>query len=669
MCGICGVWRGEGSDAVRAMLGALHHRGPDDSGMLADENVVLGMTRLAILDTTSGGHQPMVTPNGEIAIVYNGELYNFREERCLLEKHGYRFRSTSDTEVVLYMYEHYGDDFLLRMRGMFALAVYDKRQGPGRERLLLARDQMGIKPLLYARVGGRMVFASEIKALLASGLVGRELDPVSLRMLLAHGSVYQPRTMLRGVQMLLPAHRLIVEGDCEPRVERYWSLGLDRRSGLRARSYDEQVEELSSVLEESVRLQMVADVPIGAFLSGGLDSSLLVALMMEQVGGQRLKTFSVGFEAEGGDIDETDDAERTARFLGTDHTRVLVRGEDVRERIGSIARGLDQPSVDGVNSYFVSLAARQSVTVAISGTGADELFAGYPWFGLMLLDEVRRGKESWKSLAESLLASVALFPGFDPFLERRGGELLTFARSRAGFLPRYNSTYQVFGTGGTARILSLDLRESADSRQPAHNDLDAIDELRGGSVLERVTGLCLRGYTTNQLLRDIDAVSMSHSLEVRVPYLDPVVADAALSLPDSAKLSTLPNARLGAGSYRQSGIKRILQDIAKPRLMDGFDMLTKRGFGMPFASWMKGPLKDVLHDSLSEERVRRRGLLEPGAVADVKLRFAAGSQDWSRPWLLMILELWLQEVLDRPADSVAHTAGPSFGIIDHHAVV
>jgi asparagine synthase (glutamine-hydrolysing) len=669
MCGICGVWKGEGRDAVRAMLGAMHHRGPDDSGVLEDDNVVLGMTRLAILDTSSGGHQPMLTPNGQIAIVYNGELYNFRDERSLLEQHGYDFRSNCDTEVVLHMYEHYGDDFLLRMRGMFALAVYDKRQGPGRERLLLARDQMGIKPLLYALAGRRIVFGSEMKAMLASGLVEREVDPVSLRMLLAHGSVYQPRTMLRGVQMLLPAHRLIMEGDREPRVERYWSLGLDRHPGLRARSYEEQVEELTVVLEESVRLQMVSDVPIGAFLSGGLDSSLLVALMIEQVGGNRLKTFSVGFEAEGSAIDETDEADRTARFLGTDHTRVLVTGEDVRDRIGNIARALDQPSVDGVNSYFVSLAARQAVTVAISGTGGDELFAGYPWFGLMLLDEVSRRKGTWKSFAESLLASVAKFPVFDPILERRGGELLCFARSRVGFLPRYNSTYQVFGTGGAARVLSLDLRGSAGSRQPAHNDLDAVDELPGGSVLERVTGLCLRGYTTNQLLRDIDAVSMAHSLEVRVPYLDPVVADAALSLPNSAKLATPPNARFGAGSYRQSGIKRILQDIARPRLPEGFDMLTKRGFGMPFARWLNGPLNEVLQDSLSEERVRRRGLLDPSAVAAVKLKFTAGSQDWLRPWLLMMLELWHQEVLDRPADSFAHAAGPGFGMIGHHAVV
>ena len=296
MCGICGIWGG-GDDraAVGAMVAAMQHRGPDDRGVAADGPVTLGMTRLAIIDTSVGGHQPMHTPDGLISVVYNGELYNFREERRLLEQKGCRFRSTSDTEVLLRMYEHYGDDFLLRMRGIFALAVYDRRRGPGRERLLVARDQMGVKPLLYARAGDRLVFASELKALLASGLVRAEVDPVALRLLLTYGSVYQPRTILRGVRMLLPAHRMIVERGRE-RVERYWSLGVDRHEGLRGRPYEEIVEELAGVLEESVRLQMVSDVPLGAFLSGGIDSSLLVALMARQASGHRVKTFSVGFE-------------------------------------------------------------------------------------------------------------------------------------------------------------------------------------------------------------------------------------------------------------------------------------------------------------------------------------------------------------------------------------
>jgi asparagine synthase (glutamine-hydrolysing) len=653
MCGICGIWGTNDREAtgnnVAAMVRALHHRGPDDRGVLADDRAVLGMTRLAIIDTTAGGHQPMTSPDGQIAIVYNGELYNFRAERSLLEKRGHTFRSTSDTEVVLRMYEHYGDDFLTRLRGMFALAIYDKRRGPGRERLLLARDQMGIKPLLYARVGDALIFASEIKALLASGLVQPEVDPVALRLLLTHGAIVQPRTILRGVEMLLPAHRLVVEAGGAERVERYWSLGLDRCSGLRVRSYEEQVEEVASALEESVRLQMVSDVPLGAFLSGGVDSSLLVALMARQTSDHRVRTFSVGFEAEGEDIDETDDAERTARHLGTDHSRVVVRSEDVRDRISQIASGLDQPTVDGVNSYFVSMAARRGVTVAISGTGGDELFAGYPWFGQMVFDELRRQGTPWRSLAKSMIASVARRPALDSLVPRRGGYRFGRLREDASFLTRYYATNPIFESAWTARLLSPGLRDAAQAGRSAHHDLSPIDELPQGSVLERVTGVCLRGYTTNQLLRDIDAASMAHSLEVRVPYLDPVIADLALSLPDSAKMTAPPDSWTdNARSYREAGTKRVLLDVAKDFLPAGFDTKIKRGFGMPFNSWLKGPLKEIFFETLSETTVNARGLLNAPLVAGVKEQFLAGTIAWPQPWLLMMIELWAREVLDRP---------------------
>lgn len=651
MCGICGIWGSEGREAVGAMVGAMYHRGPDDGGVHVDDRAALGMTRLAIIDTTSGGHQPMLSEDGQLAVVYNGELYNFRDERRLLEARGHRFRSTSDTEVVLRMYEQYGDDFLKRMRGMFALAIYDRRRGEGRERLVLARDQMGIKPLLYAHAGDRLVFASEIKALLASGLVEPEIDPVSLRLLLTYGSVYQPRTILRGVQMLLPAHRMIVEAGRE-RIERYWSLDIDRSTGLRHRPYEEQVDELACALEESVRLQMVSDVPLGAFLSGGVDSSLLVALMARHSGSHRVKTFSVGFDAEGENIDETGDAERTARFIGTDHTRVLVNGRDVRERISHIAYGLDQPSVDGVNSYFVSLAARQAVTVAISGTGGDELFAGYPWFARMVLEEAYRASEPpFKSAAKTLLASFARQRIFDQFLDGRGGNHVGRVRSSAGFATNYAKVYNIFGVSGAAHLLSPQLRRVAQAGRSPHYDLSPIDELSHGSTIERVTGLCLRGYTTNQLLRDIDAASMSHSLEVRVPFLDPVVADVALSLPDSAKTGT--GDPFMTRSYREAGTKRILLDIGKNLLPEGFDIKPKRGFGMPFDSWLRVPLLDVLLDTLSEDATKRRGLLNTQEVASVRDGFLNGELPWVQPWLLMMLELWSREVLNRPPDKFA----------------
>lgn len=631
------------------MAAAMRHRGPDDRGILVRADATLGMTRLAIIDTTSGGHQPMETPDGLISIVYNGELYNFHSERELLNSKGYQFVSSSDTEVVLKMYEHYGDDFLLRMRGMFALAIHDRRRGPGRERLLLARDQMGIKPLLYAHVDGRLVFASEIKALLASGLIKPEIDEVSLRLLLTYGSVSQPRTILRGVWALLPAHLMIVENGHE-RIERYWSLRADQNKHLRELPYEEQIEEVARALEESVRLQMISDVPLGAFLSGGIDSSLLVAMMARQVTGERVKTFSVGFEAEGRAIDETDDAERTAYFIGTDHSRVVVSGKEVRDRICHIASALDQPSVDGVNSYFVSLAARRAVTVAISGTGGDELFAGYPSFIKMKLETQGNGHAQWLGSMRSKLSDVANQPLFDRLVYLRGVWRIARLREES-FLSKYGSINTIFHTNSATELIAPRLREPAQAGRSYHQDCCDIDELPTAGVIERTSALCLRGYTNNQLLRDIDAVSMSHSLEVRVPYLDPVIADIALSLPDQAKLADLSDfssfGEAVAASYRATGAKRILLDIGKKFLPADFDLTPKRGFGMPFGDWLRGPLRDVLEDTLSVGATKQRGLLDPAAVTAVKNDFQNSSGAWYKPWVLMMLELWSREVLDR----------------------
>lgn len=645
MCGICGVWGNSDPRVTNAMVEAMYHRGPDDRGVYNDERVSLGMTRLAIIDTSFAGHQPMRNPEGTVYLVYNGETYNFREERALLESKGHKFSSSSDTEVVLRMYEEYGDDFLQRMRGMFALAIYDRRGGPGRERLLLARDHFGIKPLLYAHRGGRLVFASEIKALLASGLIDSEIDPVALRLLLTYGSVYQPRTILKDVRMLPPAHRMIVDRQGE-RIERYWSLSTTRRADLQTLAYPELVEELADVLQESVRLQMVSDVPLGAFLSGGVDSSLLVA-MMARAAGDRIKTFSVGFGEEGAEFDETDEAERTARLLGTDHTRVHVSGEDVRDEIQMIVRGLDQPSVDGVNTYFVSKAARQAVTVAISGNGGDELFAGYPWFIFMSQDEARRNSRPLQAAARAFAAALARQSVFDPLLAAgRSGQILSRLRGLAGFTTRYGNTFQIFGARGAARLVSPELRAAAQSGRWINRDLDLIDEVPEGSTIQRVTALCLRGYNSNQLLRDTDAVSMIHSLEVRVPFLDPFVADVALALPDEAKLGNVSGASNGQPTYRSTGAKRILLGVGKGLLPDNFDLQPKRGFAMPFDAWLRGPMRELFLETTSEQSVRARGLLSPQAVSEVRESVSAGNFVWTQPWLLMIVELWCREVHD-----------------------
>jgi len=641
MCGICGIWNNPDRSALEKMVTAMYHRGPDDRGFFNDDCVSLGMARLAVIDLNPTGRQPMSNPEKTIWIVYNGEVYNFQSERENLQNLGYRFISSSDTEVILYLYQHYGDEFLLRLRGMFALAIYDKRKGVGRERLLLARDHLGIKPLLYAEVGNRLIFASEIKAILASGLAPREVDPESLRLLLTYGSISQPKTILRGVKMLLPAHRLIFENG-RSRCERYWSLGVNRRPEIGSLPYPEQVEAVSAALEESVRLQMVSDVPLGAFLSGGVDSSILVA-MMTRLAGRRIKTFSVGFDKEGAAIDESEDARRTAAFLGADHTHVIVRGGDVRERILQIASGLDQPTVDGVNSYFVSWAARQSVTVAISGTGGDELFAGYPWF-------VNMSREAGQSFSTKtkILAALARQRVFDPLIHTRWRKSLHQLRMSAGFLSRYALQYQVYGSLGAASMLAPGLQAGVNLGIAEQFELQKIDELAGETVLQRVGALCLRGYTNNQLLRDIDSASMAHSLEVRVPFLDSVLADITLSLPDESKLypPETMDALLSSNTYRALGAKRILIDVGRSLLPKDFDIQPKRGFAMPFDIWLRDPLRDTLQDALSETTTKKRGWFDYNEVNNLRNDFLSGRIDWLRPWLIMMTELWAAQVLD-----------------------
>jgi asparagine synthase (glutamine-hydrolysing) len=626
MCGIAGIWGSSDIQPVKAMIAAMNHRGPDDHGVYRDSCVAMGMTRLSIIDVGSGGHQPMQNPSGTLWMVYNGEVYNFQSERRILEALGYSFSSTSDSEVVLRMYEHYGDDFLLRLRGMFALAIFDKRRGPGCERLLLARDFFGIKPLLFATEGHRLVFASELKALLASELVDGKIDPVGLRLLLTYGSVYQPRTILRGVSTLLPAHRIIVEHG-RHRIERYWSLETRRMPNFERRPYEELVEETAGLIRESTRMHLISDVPVGAFLSGGVDSSLLVA-MMTQMAGYKVKSFSIGFEGEGADLDESKLAEGTAKFLGTEHTSMLVRGSDVRDRIQDIASSLDQPSLDGVNSYFVSSLAAQQVKVVISGIGSDEIFAGYRWFIAMAL------REKYLGIVEG---------------EKRDRS----AKSQENFLDAYAAFSGCsFGALGAAKLLADGLREEARAGQRACHDQGVIDELSEGSVIERTSGLCIRGYLSNQLLRDLDAVSMAHSIEVRVPYLDRVVVDAALSLPDRAKLGDqTTKTAYEEKSYQETGAKRILLDIGKSMLPNGFHSRPKRGFIMPFDAWLKGPLREILFDTLSESQVRKRGILHPSEVSIVKDQFFQNRYGaylgWTRPWLLIMLEVWCREVLDK----------------------
>jgi asparagine synthase (glutamine-hydrolysing) len=632
MCGIAGIFCNSESHSIRKMVDAMQHRGPDDSGLYLDHKVGLAQARLAIIDTTIGGHQPMASDNGLMQIVYNGEVYNFRSERSLLESKGHQFKTQSDTEVVLKLYEEFGETFLQRLRGIFALAIYDKREGLGKEKLLLARDQFGVKPLLYCEINGALIFASELKALLASGLVPRHIDSESLQQLLSLGSVYQPRTLVEGVKALPPAHFMVVDST-GTKLRRYWSYGIDRVPGLRQLSYIEQVEQFRVALTESVKLQMMADVPVGAFLSGGVDSSLIVALMAKETGGH-VKTFSVGFEDGANATDESFEAESIARFLGTDHTRVLVTANDMVAHLDRFVSALDQPSVDGLNSYFVSHAASQGVTVSLSGTGGDELFLGYPWFA-----NIQNGIDN-------------NFPARETsFARRLVGRLNLIKRSHAvgvdssAFSETFGHQYHCFGPAAAHALLSPARRRIVSPRSFAA-DLMQCDELLSGELLDRASVFCLNGYTRNQLLRDIDACSMAHSLEVRVPFLDVQLMDFALSLPVESKLRISSRTLDPNASYAESGVKRIVCEVAQKYLPPDFlTARAKKGFALPYADWLKGPLAEVLADTMSMESVSKAGLFDPPSVARVRQDFLEGRRPWSHPWVFMVTELWRRQVL------------------------
>jgi asparagine synthase (glutamine-hydrolysing) len=358
---------------------------------------------------------------------------------------------------------------------------------------------------------------------------------------------------------------------------------------------------------------------------------------MTRITGSHVKTFSVGFEADGVFVDETDEAEQTARFLGTDHTKVTVSGADMRDKLAHIITSLDQPSVDGVNSYFVSMAARRAVTVAISGTGGDELFAGYPWFTEMAKYEQQdRQANAPRTLYQKIKRGILRRPKADDF------------NNREGFLSRYALAYHIFGVDGAACLLDMSLHDSSGVGTSPVNDIRHMDELYQGDAVERVSALCLRGYTNNQLLRDVDVMSMAHSLEVRVPFLDVPLLDLALSMPSSAKLGNAAEVTNAyQATYRSSGSKKILVDAGKKMgiLRDDIDLQPKRGFTFPMEFWLKKELREVMEDTLSPASTRARGLLSPDQVSLVRQDFLDGKIHWTQPWLLMTLELWCRDFL------------------------
>jgi asparagine synthase (glutamine-hydrolysing) len=615
MCGICGLVAGERErapdrEAVARMSGRLVHRGPDDDGLFCEGPVALAARRLSIIDLAHG-HQPIENEDGSAVVVQNGEIYNYRELKRELEGHGHRFATDCDTEVLVHGYEEWGEGFVERLRGMFAIALWDKR----RQRLLLARDRFGIKPLYYRHAGGGLSFASELKAMLEQPGFSREIDPEAVAAYLAFNSIPGPLTIFKEARKLPPGHLLSWEAG-EVALRRYARPDPPPASDVRSGSADQLAAELRKVLDDSVRAHLVADVPVGVLLSGGVDSGGLAALASRHVG-EPLRTFSIGFEEEG--FNELSRARLVAERYGTDHHELVLRPDAV-ELFPKLVEAFDEPFGDSsaLPTYLVSELAVSEVNVALSGEGGDELFGGYyTYVADLLARRVGRLAALARPLAEALPSRTDRV-GFDYKAKR-------FARAAAlPPLERHHGWKEIFSAQARADLAG----PNASAWDPLDLYRERYAETAGAEPLARMQDVDLGIYLVDDLLVKTDRLSMAHSLELRVPFLDPKVAEFAFSLPTSLKV-------------RGTAKKRLLRKALAPLLPREIVHGRKQGFSIPIAAWLRGPLEPFAREVLAPSAIARQGLLDPAAVTPLLDRHVTGREDLSRQiWGLMALTLW-----------------------------
>jgi asparagine synthase (glutamine-hydrolysing) len=621
MCGICGTYdfaRGGAADRglLEHMNAALVHRGPDGGGMHIDGPLGLAARRLAIIDLEHGD-QPMLTDHGAVAVVQNGEILNHLELRAELEREGVRFRTRCDTEVLLHMYLRHGPEFVSRLRGMFAFALWDRR----RLQLLLARDRFGIKPLYYALDHGRISFASELKALLRQPAFSRELDAEALHSFLAFNSIPAPLTIFRAARKLPPGHLLVCNPDGQ-RLSRYARPAPAPREQLRSESPDMLAAELQERLLDSVNAHLLADVPVGVLLSGGVDSSVLTALAA-RCSAQRVSTFSIGFRERS--FNELELAREVARRYDTDHHELVV-SPDVGELLPRLVAAFDEPFADSsaIPTYLVSELAAKHVKVVLSGEGGDELFGGYETYAA---DELAR----WVGPAAARLAPLAeLLPSSNArvSLEYRAKRF-----ARAASLPpleRHHGWKEIFSAQQRVQLLV------SDWQRPAFDPLGPwrarFAETGAAPPLARLQDVDLGIYLADDLLVKTDRMSMAHSLEARVPYLDSVVSELALALPTRLKVRGLSKKRL----LRKAAESLIPHAILKAR---------KRGFSIPAAAWLRGELRPFAHEVLAPPRIRAQGYFEPAQVTKLLEDHCSRHDDYSRQlWGLISFSLWVEYV-------------------------
>ena len=628
------------------MSAAMRHRGPDEEGFLLGEarapGLALGMRRLSVIDL-SGGHQPIWNETKDVAVVFNGELYGYRDLRERLILCGHRFATQADTEILVHAWEEWGEDALNELRGMFAFALLDLRERYATAPILfLARDPLGIKPLYYTQTPQGFAFASEVRALLTAGAAPKKLSRDALTSYLLFGSVTEPVTLVEGIFSLPPGHRMLLhvpERRRMPRARQWWDPALSpaARDMRKPRDLASAAKKLRPMLEDAAKTHLIADVPVGLFLSSGLDSGAIAALAAKAEAG--IQSFTLTFP--GTAFDEAAAARVIAEHCRTKHTEVPLDGEAVVTRLDEAIAALDQPTMDAVNTYFVSWAARKvGLKVALSGLGGDELFAGYPTFA----DTPR-------------IARLIRAAWFVPAFARRWTKLLVAALARSGGSPdagrkaaaawvspdalphAYFFTRTLFPPGKLEQIIEPRFRSSTIG--PDGVTLEptwlgwlqrAADEAR---KLERVAGISwleMRSYMVGMLLRDTDSVSMAQSLEVRVPMLDTPLMEFANALPDAAR--------------RRPGVqKALLVEAIRDLLPAEILGQKKRTFTLPWEEWLRGPLRKKLEVSFANPAAALTPALRPGGVQRVWDDFLAGKTTWSRPWSLYVLNEWCRRHL------------------------
>jgi asparagine synthase (glutamine-hydrolysing) len=639
MCGIVGIIGLNApvpAEILERATQSLAHRGPDDGGTILLRNsegsrsgqeieIGLGNRRLAILDLSPLGHQPMHDPATGNWIVYNGELYNFREVRSRLEQAGLRFTSHSDTEVILKSYAHWGENCLDEFRGMFAFAIWDAQ----RRSLFIARDPMGIKPLYFYQSDRYFIFSSEVRTLLGTGLVPRVIDPAGLINFLTFGSVYDPNTLIEGVSALPAGHSLTwKEGKLA--LSKYWDLidpdQPDRSAGAETRAQSQ--EQVTAMLDDCVRMQLVSDVPVGVFLSGGIDSSSLVGILSRNH--VTPSTFSIVFRES--DYSEAEHSRAIAKHFRTDHHEITVSQSDLFAAIDPAIQSMDQPTIDGINTYFVSQRTRAAgVKVALSGLGGDEIFAGYSTF--RTVPRMERFAHAWNNVPALLHVPLAnIFAALTPTGDQNR-KLTALLRNGSSAVHPYFLARMLFAPEQRDKLLNQSAGDPAAFLRAQKPLIETLSHAQSLDPINRVSYLEARCYMLNTLLRDSDSMSMAHGLEVRVPLIDHRLARRVLALPGRSKL----DARTP---------KPLLVRALAGQLPENIVHRPKRGFTLPFEHWLRDELRPLVEESLSRIGDGPLGaLISQPAARGVWQDFLAGRTSWSRPWSLYVLQRWCAEHL------------------------